>query len=197
MVWTPLGSIKGPPGPPGDGEGGGAAPVNGLLPLSEWQGAHSASFHPDMGDSASTVGTVFFARLLVPAGKSITKAAVEIRGTATAPSATDCYGIYDAAGIKIGETAGSNTLFTALGLRWANLITPIAAQDVDRYVWVSLFAANPSGMSIMYKNGAGDLAGRTTNRRAFFDAVAALPASINPVTQGTTSLQYIPFYMLG
>lgn len=172
-------------------------PATAIFPLSEWQAAHSASFHPDQGDSASSAGNTFFARILVPAGKSITKAAVEIKGSATSPSSTDCYAIYDASGAKIGETPGSGTLFASLGLRWADLVTPIAAQSSDRYVWVSLFAADPSGMNILYKSGSGELAGRTTTRRAFYASTGSVPASIDPTTDGTTSLQYIPFYMLG
>lgn len=169
----------------------------GLFPLSEWQGAHSASFHPDFGDSGSSVGNTFFARVLVPAGKAISKVATVIKGVATAPSATDAYAVYDAAGAQLGQTPGSNTLFTALGTRWANLTAPVPPVGVDRFVWVTLFAANPTGMSILYKSTSGDLAGSTTPRRAFYEAVGAIPASINPVTDGTTSLQYIPFYLLG
>lgn len=182
-------SLKGADGNPGES--------NGLHPIAEWQNAHSASFHPDMVDSASTIGVTFFSRIRIPAGKSITKIAASVVATISSPSSTDCYAIYDDAGVKIGETAGDNTLFASVGLRWANLITPVAAQSSDRWVYVTMFVANPAGLSIGYKNGSGNLAGSTTSRRAFFDSPASLPSSINPATTGSISTQYIPFYMVG
>jgi hypothetical protein len=150
-----------------------------------------------MIDNVSTIGVTFFSRVRIPAGKSITKVAVSVTVPASSPSSTDCYAVYDDTGAKIGETAGDSALFASTGLRWANLITPIAAQGSDRWVYVTQFVANPSGMSVRYKNGAGDLAGSTTLRRAFYDSPGSLPASINPATTGTISTQYIPFYMVG
>ncbi len=180
---------NGAPGIPGES--------NGLFPLSEWQGAHSASFHPDMIDNVSTIGVTFFSRIRIPTGKSITKVAVCVTTPASAPSSTDCYAVYDDTGAKIGETAGDAGIFASAGLRWANLVSPIAAQGSDRWVYVSLFAANPSSLAVRYKNGAGELAGSTTLRRAFYDSPGSLPSSINPATTGTISTQYIPFYMVG
>lgn len=205
-----LASLVGPAGSPGAtgaagatgpmGPTGPAGPSGGaVFPLSEWNDAHSASMHPDAIDGVSTIGNMFFARMLVPAGKAITKVTTFLSSAATAPTATDAYVLYSDSGVKIGETSGDITLFGAgpAGPRWRNLITPVAAQGSDRWVWGSVYAAAPGGMLIGYKANGGVISGATTNRRSFYMSPGSLPASINPVTDGSTSFTYIPFYMLG
>jgi hypothetical protein len=180
-----------------------ASTTSSVYPLSAY-GFFTASDGLSDCTTVSSLGTAFFARIFVPAGK-----AINAIGTIVATAGTvgagglNSFGIYDDAGTLVASTAVDNTMWQTTGWLIKTLSSPIAAQDSDRFVYCAASCEGYSGQpNIFYNNtlnstltaGGGYL---VNNRRTFYNQISSWPASINPATYGNQSGNYLPLIVLG
>jgi hypothetical protein len=169
-----------------------------LYPLSEFNGAVAGSCHPDSANVESTSARIFVARIIIPAGKEITKMGICSAAVATSPSSADCMMMFDSAGALLAQSAGSATLFNAIGWRWANFTSPVAASDSTRVVYCTHWLANANGFRQAFNVTGGGAGGLSTVRRAFFDdTLASKPTTLNVASGYNTSNAYVPLILLG
>lgn len=195
-----VGNMRGPQGLPGaPGAAGPRGPQGETYPLAAY-GAKASSCAIDSVQTVTTIAQMYFTRIFVPAGVPITKVGMFIAEALAAPSADDKFVLYSDTGVMIGQTLGDITLW---GTRqtWAfrSLITPIAAASADRYVYAAFFVTDPSSGKTAYAKLADGITfggSGVVNRRAFFQDIAAPPASIVPTSDGNTSTSFIPLMLL-
>lgn len=152
-------------------------------------------------NSGLSAGDLWLPQTWVPAGAAITGTWVNIRTTgAFTPTANFNGGvIYEANGTQSGITADDPTLWDTAGWQGINLVTPVAAQTVGRFVRVGLLSNGWAGLSLWYAasttvdllNG-GAIAHR---RNILLTGQNTMPASINPASDGTT-LGFLPPFAL-
>jgi hypothetical protein len=135
--------------------------------------------------------------MLVPAGKAITKVWIPTSIVASSATGYNGFAVYDDTGNLLGETASDPSVFTTLGWQGIDLITPIAADANDRFVYVAcqtsangqcLYTHAPNSIPNFYN---GVTAGK---RRSWVNnsLSGTWPSTINPVTDG----QLFPYIML-
>jgi hypothetical protein len=177
--------------------------TNAAYPLSAY-GFFSASAPLESFYGQSTLGSMFFARVLVPAGHPISVVATVLAGAGTVGAGgNNCFAIYDDAGNQVATTPANNAQWASVGWSIGTLATPIPAQQTDRFVYVSGFVIGYSSIPSIVYNVLGHEAltymgnGVPTHRRAFYaNGVSSLPPSINPASYGSNS-NYLPLYALG
>ena len=171
---------------------------NNFYPLAEY-GYFSVSTPVETCGGNSTMGNLFFARLLVPAGKAINTVATVVTSAGTLGGGGDnCFAVYDDAGTLAGRTASDNALWSVGGWRPANLTSPIVAQASDRFVYVTAYVNGYSGQPSQCYNvvAAQELYSGPLRRRSFYGGAGSLPASID-VTSFGSNTGYLPFYAIG
>lgn len=145
----------------------------------------------------------FFARIFVPASKPINAVAAVIAqaGTVGAGGA-NCFALYDDAGMLVASTPVNNNLWASLGWAIGEFASPIPAQAIDRFVYVTAVVAGYSSppyiaydtisqQSLLY--GGYNM---PNHRRAFYGNDTTVMSSFSPTTYGSNS-NYLPFYALG
>jgi len=177
--------------------------TNGAYPLSAY-GFFSTSTPIENCTGASTLGSLFFARVFVPANHpiSVIGTVVSAGGTVGA-GGNNCFALYDDTGALVATTPANNAQWSSAGWSIGTFTTPIPAQATDRFVYISAFVVGYSGVpSVVYTivgNQALLSTGNSvpTHRRAFYaNGVPVLPSSINPQTYGSES-NYLPLYTIG
>lgn len=188
--------------------GGGKVPTSQIsfngdfYPLSEY-GFFTASANLNCFTASSTIGSFFFTRVLVPAGRAINAVGTVVSGAGTFSGASgNCFCIYDDSGVLVATTPVDDTLWSATGWRVGVFSTPIPAQSTDRFVYATPFVKSYSpGPYIVYNNvGNQELFYRGYNkpnhRRAFYAGGSSVPTSFDPTSFGTES-SYLPLLALG
>lgn len=142
--------------------------------------------------------TILFRRVFVPANRSITGVYFALR----AGSAQDGVNfgnkvtVFDDAGLNPISSAVDETLWTTGGWRGAPLLSTIAPQAVDRYVYaLALVRGHAGGVGFCNPSGANDSNGPYTaigvsqpkRRGGYWNGQTAIPATIDPTTIGTAS----------
>lgn len=167
-----------------------------LYPLSE-SGLIAVTIPIECLSTATTVtvSTLEVYRILVPAGRAITGAAVNVATAGVTPGSTNGSGfaLYsDDGNTRVAITANDYTLFTTIGWRNKAFTAPVAAQPTDKWYRVAMlhscsgtapkFGTNSSTASSTWNfNVLG-----ATHRRAFFvTATTAFPTTIAVATAGT------------
>ena len=178
--------------------------TSGAYPLSAY-GFFTASAAIESFAGNSTIGNgVFFARLFVPAGRAITVIATVVTNAGTVSGGgNNCFAVYDDSGNLVASTPTNNAQWSSSGWSIGTLASPIPAQTVDRFVFVTAFVVGYSSVpNIAYNIVANQAMLYTGNampnhRRAFYvNGISSLPASFTPTTYGSDS-NYLPFYALG
>lgn len=178
--------------------------TNGAYPLSSY-GFFTASAALEVFTGNSTIGNgMFFARLFVPAGRAISVIATVVTSAGTVSGGgNNCFAVYDDSGNLVASTPANNAQWSSVGWSIGTLTTPIAAQTVDRFVYVTALVTGYSAVPNIAYNVVANQAmlytgnGMPNHRRAFYaNGVSSLPASFTPTTYGTNS-NYLPFYALG
>jgi len=172
--------------------------TNGMYPLSEY-GFFTASAPIEACNGNSTMGSLFFARIRIPAGKAITKAALVVTSAGTVGSGgNNCFAVYDDDGNFVAQTPADDTLWASTGWRTATFTTPIAAQATDRFVYVTSYVVGYSGTPSQVYNTVGDTAlyAGPLRRRSFYGSASPLPTTVDVVNFGSNT-SYLPFYALG
>lgn len=148
------------------------------------------------GDSSYGAGSFFIVRMWVPPLEPIASVGVGVQTAATGGAASDTNGvvIYEDDGTQAGSGVAANLWNSGTGWVFTPLGAPIAAQLAGRFVRVGILINGWSGVRLFYANrnsGSSIIVngGKTaTHRRiAFSSGVLAFPASIDPVTYGSTS----------
>jgi hypothetical protein len=140
-----------------------------------------------------------YARMLVPAGKAITTcwSALHAAGTVGA-GGENGFAIYDDAGNKVTQTVSDDNLWTAIGPRSKALPAPVAAQDVDRFVYLGLrvsgYSVPPSFPFMQGSSNAGLLDGGFGggHRRYLTTGGSSWAATID-VVAGASGSGFMPF----
>jgi hypothetical protein len=177
--------------------------TNGAYPLSAY-GFFSASTPLESCAGTSTFGSLFFARVFVPANHPINVIGTVVSGAGTVGAGgNNCFALYDDTGAMVATTPANNAQWSTAGWSIGTLTTPIPAQQADRFVYISAFVIGYSAVPSVVYNVVGNQAllytgnGMPTHRRAFYaNGVPTLPASINPTTYGSES-NYLPLYTIG
>jgi hypothetical protein len=172
-------------------------------PISAY-GFFTASANLTDFNGSSTIGALFFARIFVPAGKTINAVATIVTAPSTfTGSSGNCFCIYDDSGTLVATTPVDDTLWAATGWRIGEFSTPIAAQPSDRFVYASPFIIGYSGNpSIVYSTvGNQELFyggyNKPNHRRAFYiNSAPSVPNSFDPTSYGNNS-SYLPLIALG
>lgn len=175
----------------------------GYYPLSAY-GFFSASGQIEAFNAESTlVNGNFFARIFVPAGKSISAiAAIVTQVGSLGAGGANCFALYDDNGALVANTPANDNLWTSVGWRIGEFATPVPAQALDRFVYVTAIVAGytaapyiaydtVSHQSLLY--GGYNV---PNHRRAFYGNDTSVLSSFLPATYGFDS-NYIPFYALG
>jgi hypothetical protein len=173
-------------------------------PISEY-GFFAASSAIENFTAKSTLGSLYFVRLFIPAGQVISAIATVVTDVGTlGAGGGNCFCIYDNNGTFIAQTPTDDTLWQSAGWRIGQLSTPIAAQNTDRFIYASAFVvgyssppyigyATPSTSNAFLAGGYN----KPNHRRAFYaNGVASLPASFDPTSYGNLS-NYLPLIALG
>lgn len=181
-----------------------AAASASVFPLFEGYGLLAASGDPIqwMANSSVTNGSVFLARVWIPANTTITNlwAAVRTAGTHDAVTTPNRLGLYDAAGTFVDGTVDNSALWTVAGWRGGALsLGAVASQAAGRFVYIGMLARGLTGGSWPYPALADDnqtawsnfAVGGSTKRGLYIAGQTSLPASFNPTTGGTTTA-FIP-----
>jgi len=194
----------GPTGPQGDaGDGGGR--VDGVYPLTEANIV--ASTVPWDGPlTTSTLAPLFAARTFVAAGTEITDIGFfrSVAGSAGA-GGDNRLAVFEDNGTLAGQTADDDTIWTAGGAAvWISrpLTAPVAAQTVDRFVWVAYTAVGVGAPQMAYlaihatHANIGPWSQFGGSRRSVFNGSAtSMPGTLTPNTY-TTSSNFIPALVL-
>lgn len=177
-------------------------PAVGIYPLSAY-GLFTASGQIEAFTSNSTAGGVFFARVYVPAGNAITGAASIVRNAGTlGGGGENGFAVYEDDGTFDVSSVSDNNLWATPGWIFKTFPTPVAASNVDRFVWVGIMTTGYSSPPyILYNVQGGGITGTTGggfnlpgHRRAFYSSsVSSWPASFNPATYGNDPTGYVPF----
>ncbi|MEU8379791.1 hypothetical protein AB0C32_11440, partial [Streptosporangium sp. NPDC048865] len=165
-------------------------------PLSGY-GLLAASGDPAafLGNSNASNGTIFMARVWIPAGVVATSlwAAVRTGGSYSATGTPNQLALYDAAGNQVAITADDPTLWSAAGWRGGALPAPVAAQGFGRWAYIGLIVGGYT-VGLPYPTGVDDqhapwFSGGVgvTARRAMYSGGSSLPASFNPTSYGTAT----------
>lgn len=173
----------------------------GVYPLKEGYGYHSASGDPLQVSTAYSDLPGYITRIWVPRGCQIATVGVLVSTAGTlGAGGLNGLAVYDDDGLLLGNTASDSTIWTTVGLNVRNLITPIAPAPRGRFVWVM---ANIQGISplpfLPYITGRTDVFNIGPRRRAAYSnvPVSSWPASINPDTWGTGSNNFSQYIVLG
>ena len=173
-----------------------------VYPLSAI-GAFTASAEMDDIGAESSFGAAFFARIFIPANQAINAVGMYITTAGTlGAGGENSFAVYDDSGTFVASTPSDNNLWTATGWRSEAFSSPIAAQGVDRFVYVSpLVNGYSSGVNTLYfttrTQVTEGMVGFTNKRRSFFQStLAAWPASFDPATYGGNGGGFIPFIAL-
>lgn len=177
-------------------------PSAGIYPLSAY-GFFTASGPIEGFTSSSTAGGIFFVRVYVPAGNAINGAATIVKTAGTVGAGGEnSFAIYEDNGTFDVSSTTDNTLWSTAGWVSKAFPTPVAASNVDRFVWVGLITTGYSSPPyIMYNVQGGGVPGTAgggynlpSHRRSFYSGSASSwPASINPATYGSDPSGYMPF----
>ncbi len=163
-------------------------------------GLTALSIDPGICQNASGVSgnTIWGTRLWIPAGVAINNlwAAVHQAGTYATSGTPNMLAAYDDTGNPISgcATPNSNALWTTVGWVGGAVGTPAGAQAAGRFVYVLAIVGGMTNLYWGFAPGASDAnaAYASTgpaggNRRSFYVAASALPASFNPATYGTST----------
>ncbi len=177
--------------------------ANGAYPLSAY-GFFSTSTPIESSTGASTLGSIFFARVFVPANHPISVIGTVVSAAGTVSTGgNNCFALYDDTGALVATTPANDAQWSAAGWSIGTFTTPIPAQATDRFVYITAFVIGYSGVPSTVYTIVGNQAllytgnNKPTHRRAFYaNGVPTLPASINPATYGSES-NYLPLYAIG
>jgi hypothetical protein len=176
-----------------------------VYPASAY-GFFTASANLDsFGKDPSPANEAFFARIFVPAGKAINAIAayVLVAGTFGGSTALNGFSIFDDDGqTQRYASPNDDTMWQATGWVVKTLASPIPAQGADRFVYAGKsargYSAQPSMAYLVLQPGMSEGGGNgVNNRRAFYNAISAWPASFTPSSYGSASAGYIPCIALG
>lgn len=178
------------------------SPAIGIYPLSAY-GFTAASGPIEAFTGNSTISGVFFARVYVPAGTAINGAATVVRNAGTlSAGGQNGFAIYEDNGNFDVSSVSDNNMWATPGWVSKTFTAPVAASNVDRFVWVGLMTTGYSSAPyILYNVQGGGITGTTgggfnlpSHRRAFYsNSVSSWPASFNPATYGSDPGGYVPF----
>jgi hypothetical protein len=173
-----------------------------VYPLSAY-GFHSASANLGVFTGTSTIAEAWFVRTFVPAGSIINAIAttVQVAGTLGA-GGLNSFAIYDDTGILVDSTTPDDTMWQTTGWIVKTLVTPIAAQGSDRFVYAAISSRGyTTPPNIKYNNtvsaltdGGGYL---VNNRRVFLNSISSWPASFDPASYGSATGGFLPLVALG
>ena len=145
----------------------------------------------------------FFARIFIPAGKVIHAVAAVVAQVGTlGAGGANCFALYDDNGVLVASTPVNDNLWTSLGWAIGEFTTPIAAQNIDRFVYVTGIVAgytNPPYVAYDVVSHQSMLYGGynvPNHRRAFYGNDTNVMSSFSPTAYGSDS-DYLPFYALG
>ena len=145
----------------------------------------------------------FFARIFIPAGKVIHAVAAVVAQVGTlGAGGANCFALYDDNGVLVASTPVNDNLWTSLGWAIGEFTTPIPAQNIDRFVYVTGIVAgytNPPYVAYDVVSHQSMLYGGynvPNHRRAFYGNDTNVMSSFSPTAYGSDS-DYLPFYALG
>jgi hypothetical protein len=176
-------------------------PAVGVYPLSAY-GLFTASGPIEAFTGNSTTSGIFFARVYVPAGNTITGAASIVRNAGTlGAGGENGFAVYEDDGTFDVSSVSDNNLWATPGWIFKTFPTPVAASNVDRFVWVGIITTGYSSVPyILYNIQGGGITGTTGggfnlpgHRRSFYSNGSSWPASFNPATYGNDPTGYVPF----
>lgn len=161
--------------------------IGGEYPLSAYN-LTAASVSPEAVNATSTADGHQLTRVFIPAGTAITALSIAVSNIAGgAGHPQNCLAVYTDAGELVTRTAYGNEPWQTWGWQTVPLLSPIAAESADRFVWLSSlvngFSPTPY---VLYKNAANQLAiaggaNMPGHLRSLYasSAVTSLPSTIN------------------
>lgn len=161
--------------------------IGGEYPLSAY-GLSAASVSPESVNSVSSVGGHQLVRVFVPAGTGINAISIMVTSPSSGSGAAqNCLAVYTDAGVLVSRTAYGDAPWQTWGWQTVPLVTPVAAQDTDRFVWVSSLANGFSpSPNVLYKYTANQIAvfggaGMPGHLRSLYanGTVTTLPATVS------------------
>lgn len=195
-----LESLEGPKGDPGDdGEQGAPGADGTLYPLSAY-GYHSCSENIGCFRDSGALGEMFFARVWVPAGKTITKIGTFCRsGGVVGAGGLNGFGIWSDDGSNLlYSSPNDDAMWTVTGEIVKILDTPIPSASVGRFFRCAMSSRGYSTPPLMnYVTGSPAITGLGGRRGFYIGGQTIWPASFNPATFGSESGGYLPLILLG